>query len=300
MLPPEIDRSLALTEYDAGKSSESGPPPVHTVLEDLATLPFLSDRRVVVIREADAFVTMHRRTLETYLERPAPTGTLVLECRTFPKTTRLFKIAASVGGISECEGLRGAALLDFVVRQASDRGKRFQAGAAERLIDLVGNNAGLLCGETEKLTLYVGKRRDITPQDVADLVGLSREEKIFAAVDAAAAGQTADALRLWHHVLATEPAAIFMVLGGLAFKLRQWLEVHEQIADGAAAGSLAWKAGYGGRPGEFQQFLRHLSPSRLRRALAAVATLDAQVKVGLRSIETGVELLLLRLAAAAR
>jgi DNA polymerase III delta subunit len=108
---------------------------------------------------------------------------------------------------------------------------------AARLIDLVGNDAGAVEAELEKaVALYIDERREIRDEDVTDLVGLSREETIFRVADEAALGRLPQALRLWHHTLATDPGAPFRAVGGLAFVLRRWLEAHAALADGAAAG----------------------------------------------------------------
>lgn len=267
------------------------------MLEDLATLPFLSPRRVVVIRDADAFVTAHRERLEVYLEHPAPTGTLVLTCRSFPRTTRLSKAALAVDGrVIECKSLGGRALVDFAVSEARARGKRMEPATAARLISLVGNDAGLLAGEIDKLALYAGERATLTENDINELVGQSREEKIFAAMDAAALGRLRDALQLWHQVLATDPESVFKVIGGMAWKTRQWLNAQRLAAAGASAAEIAPRVGMWGREHDLQLLLRRLSAATLRRLLAAIAELDSQAKLGVRSIETGVELTLTRLA----
>lgn len=301
LLPPDVDRALAFTSYDASQKESQGGPSIVGVLEDLRTLPFLADRRVVLVREADAFITAHRERLEEYVAAPAPTGVLVLACRSFPKTTRLYKAADAAGAaIHECKKLFGRALVEFVVAQARESDKRFDAGAAQRLVDLVGQDTGILAGEVEKLCLYVADRATITNNDVSDLVGQSREEKIFAVADAAAIGKLPDALRLWQQVLETDPAAAFRAVGGLAFVVRRWLGAHQMLAEGASVRSIAPRMMMWGREQELETLLRRQPPSRLRRALAAIADLDSQAKSGGRSIERGIESFLIRLATPAR
>lgn len=299
-MPPQVERSLALTSYDGSRTADQGGPSLAVIFEDLATLPFLADRRVVLIREADAFVTAHREKLETYLTRPAPTGTLVLECRSFPKTTRLSKAATAAGGqLTECKKLVGRALVDFVTEEAQTQGKRIDPAAAARLIDMVGQDTGILATEVEKLALYAADRPNLTESDVTDLVGQSREEKIFAVMDAAASGRLTDALYLWHQVLATDPEAVYKALGGIAFKVRQWLSAHHLLADGNSVSEIAPRVMMWGRQRDLEALLRRLSPALLRRLLAALANLDSQAKSGTRSIETGIELMLVRLASPA-
>ncbi|MFQ5805089.1 MAG: DNA polymerase III subunit delta [Phycisphaerae bacterium] len=300
LLPPEADRTMAVREYEGTRPEDQGGPGLATVLDDLATLPFLADRRVVIIRDADKFITAHRERLESYLGCPAPTGTLVLVCRSFLKTTRLYKRAVAAGGqVIECKKLTERGLIDFVLAETRARGTRMDRGVAARLVELIGREQGLLAAEVEKLSLYIGDRPAITAGDVSDLVGLTREEKIFAVMDAAATGQLPQALQLWHQVVATDVAAIFKALGGMAFVVRRWIAAHQMLADGLPIRAIAPKVMMWGRERELDTLLRRLSPLRLKRILAAIAELDSQAKVGSRSIETGIEALLIEVAAAA-
>jgi DNA polymerase-3 subunit delta len=168
-----------------------------------------------------------------------------------------------------------------------------------RVASLVGQDAGMLAMEAEKLCLYVGERATITVADVTELVGLSREEKVFAAVDAAGAGRVSEALTIWHDVLATDRAAAFKAVGGIAYKLRVYLAAQRLAGEGQPARAIAPKVQMWGRERELEVILRRLSLERLMALLAALAELDSQAKVGARSIETGVESFLVQVACAA-
>jgi len=300
LFPPDIDRTLALSVYDGSQTEEQGGPSFAGVMDDLATLPFFADRRVVVVREADRFITAVREGLERYLAAPSPSGTLILECRSFPRNTRLFKAAEAAGGrLHECKKLVGRALVAFVIGEAQARRKRLEPSAAARLVELIGAEQGALASEVEKLALYVGDRPTITLDDVSELVGQSREEKIFAVMDAAGEGRLPDALRLWDQVLTTDSEAAYKAIGGMAFTLRRWLSAQHMAAAGVPINAIAPKAMMWGREAQLQTLLRRLPATRLQRLLAELADLDAQAKSGSRSIERGVEALLVEVAAPA-
>jgi DNA polymerase-3 subunit delta len=184
------------------------------------------------------------------------------------------------------------------MEEAAGRRKRIDADAAGRLCELVGSSQGALAGEVEKLSLYTGDRPVITSEDVAELVGQSREEKIFAVMDAAGVGRLPEALRLWSQVLATDPAAAYKAVGGMGFVLRRWLAAHRMVAEGLPVRSIAAKVMWG-RERELETLLRRLPVSRLKRLLARLAEIDSQAKSGVRSIDTGVEALLVETAAPA-
>src|SRR5262245_53884756 len=80
------DDSFGLSSY-AGADTN-----LATVRSELETLPFLASRRLVVVENADPFVTAHRSALEKYVAQPASAGVLVLEVTTWPATTKLAKL----------------------------------------------------------------------------------------------------------------------------------------------------------------------------------------------------------------
>ncbi|MBL8878648.1 MAG: DNA polymerase III subunit delta [Phycisphaerales bacterium] len=297
LLPPDVDRGMALSEYDGSKSEDAGGPQIAAVLTDLRTQPFLADRRVVLIRDADKFVSAHRETLEEYCAAPSPVGTLVLECRSFLKSTRLGK-AIPPAGLLESKKLKGDALIAFAMDRARALDKQLDAATATLLVERIGADQGVIANEVEKLALFVDQRPAITAHDIAELVGLTREEVIFNAVELAALGRLSEALTGWRQMLAIDKDAIYPALGGIAWKLRTLLSAHQQKTAGGNLFSIAAKSGFYNRQDELAKILARLPELRTARAIADVAQLDQQVKTGLRSIESGVEALLADLAAA--
>jgi DNA polymerase-3 subunit delta len=297
LLPPATDRALALSEFDGTRSEEQGGPALAHVMDDLRTLPFLVERRVVIVRDAERFVTSHRETLEKYARAPSRSATLILSLRSFPSNTRLYKAVAAAGGrLLECKRPSARALTERAAVLAGQRGKRLDAPLAARIVDLVGAEPGVVAGEVEKLCLYVGERTVISDSDVSALVSQTREERIFAACDAAALGRGPQALELWRQVLDLDRDAAYRAVGGVAYVLRRWLAARRALAGGESIRQIAPRVMMWGRERELADILRRLTEPRLRRALAAVAELDAEVKVGGRSIEAGIEHILLDLA----
>lgn len=299
LLPPPVERGLALIELDGTRSEEDGGPTYAGVTEHLSTLPFLAERRVVVVRDADGFLRSARDRLEKYLKKPSPIGTLILVCRSFPSNLRLAKAIAPAGGrMHECRKLSGPAVTRFLTDEARARGKRLDLAAARRVADLIGPLRGALACEVEKLSLYVGGRAEITEQDVIELVGMSREEKVFAAMEAAGAGRLRQALHLWRQVLSSGGRAVeYMATGGVAFTLRKWLKAQRLLSGGAAPAVIAPQVQMWGRQQELEAILARLPAGCIEQLLVDLAELDAQAKIGVRSIESAIEALLVRTAA---
>src|SRR3990172_2800133 len=76
------------------------------VLDALATGSlFGSGRRMVIVEEADDFVSQYRAELEVHVAKPHRNSALVLEVKTWPSTTRLAKAVAAGGLTIECKSL---------------------------------------------------------------------------------------------------------------------------------------------------------------------------------------------------
>jgi DNA polymerase-3 subunit delta len=80
---------------------------LQTVTDELRTVSMWGDRRLVLVDDADDFVSKHRAALEKYVEAPAKKSVLVLDVGTWVKTTRLAKQVAAKGLEIACSELRG-------------------------------------------------------------------------------------------------------------------------------------------------------------------------------------------------
>src|SRR6185437_15678781 len=130
------------------------------------------DRRLVIVDDADDFVSDHRSHLEKYVDKPVRKSVLVLDVKTFPKTTRLSKQLATKGLEVECSELKGIALSKWLQDTAQEKYQQtLSRDAAGLLIELVGNELGLLDQELAKLATYVGSGATINIDDVRKLVG---------------------------------------------------------------------------------------------------------------------------------
>lgn len=174
------------------------------VLDEVRTLPFLSSRRVALVDNADPFVTAHRRELEAYAEHPSATGTLILSVKTWTSTTRLAKLVDSVGLSIDCKSPKASELPAWLIQLARDQfDLRLEAEAARLLIDLVGDEIGVLAAELDKVAIFVGDRATINRNDVSKIVGSGRVEDVWKMLDEATTGNSIGALHHLDRLLAT-------------------------------------------------------------------------------------------------
>lgn len=167
------------------------------VMDALATVSlFGGERRLVIVEEADTFVTEHRARLEDYVARPHQSGVLVLEVKTWPANTRLAKAVAADGLAIDCKSLQPAQIKRWLAQQATKRyGVKLEAAATDALFELLPAELGILDQELAKLSLMVGPSGAIDEPLVQENVGGWRTRTAWEMVDAAAEGRAADAMQ---------------------------------------------------------------------------------------------------------
>jgi len=268
------------TEADEfGMSTYAGDKAVFaTVRNELETAPFLSPRRLVVIDQADPFVTAYRATLEKYVTQPVSTATLVLDVKSLPANTNLAKLLASAATIA-CKAPAVYKLPDWCAHwAASQHQKELALPAAQLLVDLIGPEMGLLDQELTKLAIYVGTAPRIESADVDKLVGRSREEETFKIFEAIGSGQAGAALTILAGLFDQGDQPI-KVLGAFSYQLRRLAQIarlNEQGRSLAAAFDQLNVPPY--QRQKYEQQLRHLGPARTSQLYTWLLETDLGLK----------------------
>jgi DNA polymerase-3 subunit delta len=262
---------LAIRERAVGPDADEQAVSVHAgdqatfaqVFDELETVPFFFPRRLVVVDNADPFVTRYRAELERKFNDLPASGTLVLDVKTWPANTRLAKMVAESATVV-CKAPKASTLPSWCCEWATARyGKQLPAQAAALLVELIGAEMGQLDQELVKLAAYVGKRSRIDAADVDRLVGNSRTETAWKIMDAVAASNVKEALAVLHRLF-DQGEVSFMVLGALAFQLRKLAQAHRLTGQGMSVAAALQEVGinpWGARSAEQQ--MRHLGKQRL-------------------------------------
>src|SRR5439155_7176604 len=133
----ERDTPFGLSRHAGDKAT------LAAVRDELEPLPFLNSRRLVVVENADPFVTQFRAQLEKYVAKPATTGVLVLDVKAWPANTRLAKLLDGDATLV-CKAPATHRLPAWCSQWAAQYGKQLSSEAAKLLVDLVGAEMGLL------------------------------------------------------------------------------------------------------------------------------------------------------------
>ncbi|MEM6780066.1 MAG: DNA polymerase III subunit delta, partial [Planctomycetota bacterium] len=200
--------------------------------DDLATASLFDfggdERRTLVIRSADPFVKSHRSQLEDYVVKPGGATRLVVELESLASNTRLYKAADQSQMLVLCgnsndakRGVTTATRAKFLTGYVAGRHQaKLTTSAASALIELVGEDIGMLDTEIAKLALYVAVGDKIDEQLVREIVAGWKGKTVWQITDAIAAGDAAEALRQLDKLFGSGQRAIAL-LPQIAWSLRR-------------------------------------------------------------------------------
>jgi DNA polymerase III subunit delta len=286
--PEEMQMCLLQAEADKITAAE--------VFDELRTLPFLAKRRVVVLNDADKFVSENRELLEKYFEKPASTGVLVLEVRSWKSNTRLAKLLPSVGKLIEVAEMKAKSLIPYISDYAKNQhGKTLSANAAYMLVEFAGEEPGILCSEVDKLAAYTNSAKIITEKDIAAVVGKNRVFDVFEVIDAMTAGNLAGAIEKLRLMFSSDKDAEYTVIGAFAWHFRRMFTASAMLKNGASPDEAAGKLRIWNRA-DFFNTLKKMPIEKIGRCLRHLAEIDYQMKTGRATAQTAIETMVIQLA----
>jgi DNA polymerase-3 subunit delta len=160
------------------------------------TFPFLSEKRLVVVKSVEKMNKDGQDVLAKYAENPSLTTVLVLVAAKLAKNTRLFKAVAKTGGAAEYAAPKKPEYPREVQRLAADRGKKMSLEAAELLVSAVGYDLRKLSVELDKAVSFVGDKEELGRDDIEQVVSSTAPTSVFEFVDALSNRDGRTSLRL--------------------------------------------------------------------------------------------------------
>ena len=280
-------------------SADANEVPASEVFDELRTLPFLTQKRVVLVRDADKFVSRNRELLEKYFDNPSPTGILILTVRNWDSRTKLAKKLPESGELIKITQPKSWQVPSRLIQYASDaHDKTLSKSAAEMLIQLTGEELVGLYGEIDKLALFVEKKKVITAEQVASLTGNNRLFDIFNVIDSIISGNVAVAVNRLRKLFAADRSAGYKILGAFAFHFRKMFNAKALLEKGYYHGRVEKELGiWYNKEGFFAQ-VDKMSLEELGGCLEQLASMDYKIKTGQTKAHVAIEQVVFKLASA--
>jgi DNA polymerase-3 subunit delta len=267
------------------------------ILDELRSFAMFGGGKVVVIRNADAFITKYRSQLEDYVASPSDSATLVLRVESLPANQRIYKAIARTGAIVPCEPPKD--LEKWVIeRGKSAHQLTVTREAAALFADLIGGDLGRIDNELAKLAIGSDTGK-IGAEQVAGSVAFQRDREMWDLTNALAAGDQREAMRRWRQLVGSDSSAEFRAVTWLCI----WLENCRKALAMLKQGQNAFTIGQALRiwPRDMQQKfvenVRALGERGVRTAIDLLAEIDFQTKTGVGNAGDNVERFILSLGA---
>lgn len=278
----ELGKDVQPVDFDGERAELS------EVFDELRSFAMFGGGKLVVMRNADEFISRFRPQLEDYVAKPSSTGTLVLRCKSLAKNQNIYKLIAKHGKIDECEPPRQ--LAPWITTRAKTIHKlTIDAPAANLLAELIGADLGRLDNELAKLALQVDSGK-VGSDAVLASASFQREQEIKEMTLELAYGHPAEALKRWRQLVQGDSSVEFRAVTWLAM----WLEDVAVVVTGGQVGKMSWK--YQQNLPQFLKVAKEMGRGGHARAVTLLAELDRRAKSGLGDAADNVEQFILSFA----
>ncbi len=281
--------------YDVFSAKDA---PAIRIVEAAETLPAFAARRLVVVEHAEKIDGENADALIGYVENPNPHSVLLLVADRFDARTRLYKTFKKSAVVLRFDNPKLGEMPSIVRARAERIGVAIEGLAIRALVDAVGADATAAWQALELLSLYVGpdSGRPIRLADVEAVVTSTKEESIFALVDAIGSGDRAAVLEGLHKMLTESREPPLRLLAMVVRHYRNLSKVRAALDDGASRGEIQGLAGV--PPFIVDNLIkqaRRLPLSALCRGVVACGEADRELKGGPLHDTRAMERLALRL-----
>lgn len=262
-LVPLEEQALGVVRFYADECA------VDEVLSEARTQPFLSQKRVVIVRRAEAweglFTSRRKKVspdepseLETeeeksgdpkhatevqdllgYLSDPNPSTHLIFVATRVDNRMPVVRRLNEMEALVECAAFGEGEAVRWVLDRANALGCSLTRQEAALLVEHVGADLQRLANEIEKLSEYMSRDRVDASEAIELLAAGGRERRAFELTDAIVRQDTETALHRLEALLTigegSGPVAPLRILGSLAWQVRRvWLvrdSLHKGLPD---------------------------------------------------------------------
>lgn len=219
--PPKGSGDFAIEEFDGFKATAD------EIIEAAATLPFLAERKVVIVDRVDRLDPNDQCRLALFIPRLGPATRLILmtsedqvkqtqsrrkrdeeEDEEQPKKRKkglqpeLSKAVKAEGKVLDFGKMRSSDLNAELRKGLHARGKKIEEQALAALTSSIAASPSIADKELDKLVSYVGDQATITLRDVDRVVTKSPDDRVFPLIDAIAMRRPQAAMRLLNETFA--------------------------------------------------------------------------------------------------
>ncbi len=284
-----LREKVAGGDFAAMNDSRLIDPAPDALIAAAETLPFMSDRRFIEVRDS-AMLTAGKakdydedtavKELDGYLGQMPDTAVIVFFVHgKADGRKKLYQVLKKKANIVVFDPLDDKELARWIAATLKKEGKKISAATCQRIWFSAGRDLTMLANELGKLAAYAGEREEVTEADVQAVCVQSTEYKVYDMADTLLSGQGAKAMRMLEALLRDGEERL-MLLSLLGRQCRQLSYVKAMAAAGTQLGEIAGKMGL---PGFVARKLLDTSKAYTQRQLNEMAKLCLETEYLVKS-----------------
>jgi DNA polymerase-3 subunit delta len=285
LLVPEAARDFNLEVLYGDDKIGDQPMEPEQIINKASSMPFLAQRRLIIVRRTEFFTADQLEKFLPYLEKPSPSTCLIFISLRTNFNAKFYKKFRSEGVAVLFDELKGNQIVPWIKRTASgDLGMTLDGESCAYLHAVVGNRPRELYSELEKLHLRYGKT--VTLDQVKEAVTHSRVYTVFELMDAVSTKDCASSLRILKRYLEEEdprggPLGLISMLNR---QIRLLWQTKGVVLKGGGSLEVEKKTGLSGFPARrlLEQAPRW-NEKELQNALERLRWSDDRLKSGVNS-----------------
>lgn len=261
------------------------------------TLPFFSDRRLILIENSGLFKAQN--DLADYMKSIPETTHIIFVENEVDKRNRLFKAVKAEGTVSEMNCLDEANLKLWITSVLDKDKKKITLDSILYLLSKTGADMDNILNEVEKLVCFAIDREVITNEDIDAVCTTQITGKIFLMVDAIGSRNQKKALELYYDLLALKEKPM-TILYLITRQFNILIQVKDLLGLGYNNTVIGQKTGL--MPftiGKYVSQTKNYTMKTLKEALISCAEIEEQIKTGKLIDKIGIEILIIKYSAKA-
>ena len=179
--------------YSYFEGDNTKPEDVITICE---TIPFFSERRLVIVSDSGYFKTANDKMADYIKELPDYLILIFIE-KDVDKRNKVYKAVSSNGYVCEMQYQTPATLKRWIAGMMASNDYKISEAACELLLDKTGASMELIRNEIDKLISYCSDKKMVMPQDVEAVCSTQTVSHIFDMLEAVANKNKEKALSLY-------------------------------------------------------------------------------------------------------
>ncbi|NEZ40966.1 DNA polymerase III subunit delta [Paenibacillus alvei] len=295
----EENRELAIMKMDTSEF------PVEAVVAEAETMPFLVQRKIILVKDQTVFASgkdgkiehQTERLLE-YMDNPMDTSIVVflVQADKLDERKKTVKKAKAAGAVLPFLPLSADELILWVRKEAEKHGCAIEDEAVRTVLNNAGTNLQTLSAEIEKCCLFTGTGGTVVVDTIHSLIAKNTEQNVFQLVEDIIKRRADRALDTLHELLKQKEEPI-KIMALIVRQLRIMVQVKELTSRSFSQQQAASQLGmhpYAVKMAYEQA--RDYDSNMLTKWIAEAAELDYEMKSGQVEKTLGLELFIMRMS----